>query len=223
MRTICAALLALLCAAPLHAQAPDRAADVDRIASAHRNLFTGDDGRRELLKVIVCDLNPRDGGNWGRLVKHDQGDKIPADILVWRPTREHFDVLSDTGPSWFPDGVLGNPAWEWSPVDCVSVPPQTPPPPPPPTGIDYSHALQELLDSQHALADSQHALADAQQQLLALTTSIDAHVTNMDRTVAQTLGSIGKFAAKYLAPAIAGYIAAVQLQGNTPAAAAPAK
>lgn len=133
--------LVLLClsAAPAFPQsAPDRAGDVDRVVRAHPEFLTGDDGRRQLLAVIACDLNVRDNGNWGRLTKLDQGGKIPADILVWRPTREHFDVLTDTGPMWGPDGVLDNPSWQWSPVACVSAPPPvTPPPyiPPPPVVV----------------------------------------------------------------------------------------
>lgn len=96
---------------------PDRSAQVAVIANANLALLDGDqDHKRDLLGIIIRTLNtdnPGDGNNWGFLKKTDQGDFIPSDIIVWNPSREHFDVLTDTGPTWIADGVLTNPAWIW--------------------------------------------------------------------------------------------------------------
>lgn len=139
-------LVLLLCLLPRLAvaqSAPDRAGEVDTIVRAHPEFFGSDDARRDGLKVIVCALNTHDGGNWGRLVKLDQGGKIPADHIVWRPTREHFDVLTDTGPMWGNSGVLTNPQWQWSAVDCGNTPAPVDPPAPPNLEPVYA-ALKDL-------------------------------------------------------------------------------
>jgi hypothetical protein len=67
-----------------------------------------------VLRGLCGDLNGLDGGRWGLLLKND--GRIPADILVWRPTREHFDVLSDFGPAWQNDGVIAD-NWNW--LECA--------------------------------------------------------------------------------------------------------
>lgn len=215
-RTIGSTILALLIATSAFAQsAPDRRGEVAGIARAHPEMFGSDETRRDGLKIIVCGLNQDDGGNWGRLVKNDQGGKIPADIIVWRPTREHFDVLTDSGPNWGPAGVLENLAWQWSPVDCgAAAPPPpvvTPPPPAPPPTLPSNVELIALIEK----------ILDSNQQVLAVAKDTNEHVKSMDRTLAQTLGSFSKFVAKYIAPAVGGYIMAKQIedQHDTPAAA----
>lgn len=135
----------LFVASPAAAQtAPDRSSAVSQIVSRNTKYFTGDDGRRELLVVIACELNKTDAGNWGRLAKNDRGGFIPADILVWKPTLEHFDVLTDSGAMWNPDGPI-QPSWAWSPVNCAGAPVPTPDPGPvtPPVTPDLDE-LKEL-------------------------------------------------------------------------------
>lgn len=204
-------------ASPAHAQAPNRADAVARITAVHPEFFGSDDTRRDGLKTIVCELNKQDGGAWGELSKNDQGGRIPADIIVWGPTREHFDVLTDTGPFWGSDGVLTNPAWQWLAVACAPPPPvfvpPTPPAQPPPIVLPSNAELIALIE---------HIL-DNQQQALVVAKDTNARVASMDRTLTQTLGSVGKFLGKYVAPAIGGYLMAIQLQNNPPPAVEPAK
>ena len=138
----------LLLSSSAHAQqAPTRQAEVAAIAAQHPEAFVGpaasaDERKLALLGTIVVALNRQDRGLWGELLKTDQGGKVPADIIVWRPTMEHFDVLSDSGPLWGPSGVVTNPAWVWmavpddagAPLPPVGHPPQ----PVPPSGPDLS-------------------------------------------------------------------------------------
>lgn len=94
-----------------------------------------DEGRRANLFTIIRALNKIDAGQWGALVKTDQGNKIPGDILVWRPTMEHFDVITGAGdPAWIPDGVITYAPWQWFDVGdhaVIDVPdPEEPDPDP---------------------------------------------------------------------------------------------
>lgn len=98
---------------------PDRSAAVAAIVNIANNLALLDgneDHKRDLLGVVIRELNrqfPADGNNWGFLSKTDRDpDFTPADILMWNPTRDHIDVLSDTGPVWIPRGVPV-PEWIW--------------------------------------------------------------------------------------------------------------
>jgi len=103
------------------AEAPDRSDIVRAIFEQipppgwdEQPFFTNDDVRREyLLQTLIPELNkrtPQDQGKWGGLIKN--GTFVPSDIVVWQDTREHWDVLTNTGPSWGYDGVIdGN--WSW--------------------------------------------------------------------------------------------------------------
>lgn len=133
--------------------APYRASESASLISSNIVMLSGtgsiDDRKRELLHVVVRGLNQQDGGNWGELLKTDQGGYIPADIIVWRPTMEHFDVLTDSGPMWEPKGVVSNPAWLWvaAPGGAVSTP--TPQPPPVITQVqpvDYGRIREMVAD-----------------------------------------------------------------------------
>lgn len=125
-----------------------------QIVQNHPGILNGTDEKRlDLLRIIVRELNTSDSGNWGLLQKNDQGGKIPADIIVWRPTREHFDVLTDTGATWIDDGILINLAWQWLEVGGVSPEPNPTPQPEPqpiPPSVDLS-AITQLLNSVIAL------------------------------------------------------------------------
>lgn len=98
---------------------PDRSVQVAGLVAANLALLDGDEEhKRELLRLIVRELNstnPGDGNNWGLLTKTERDpDFIPADILVWKPTLEHLDVLTDTGATWINNGPIVNPAWVWT-------------------------------------------------------------------------------------------------------------
>jgi hypothetical protein len=101
--------------------APDRSVEVIGIVNQHFDLFGTDDTRRGILFFVCRDLNLVDEGRWGVLVKTDQNNFIPSDIIIDAVTREHFDVLAGDPdrPSWQPRGVLTNPAWLWAPADLV--------------------------------------------------------------------------------------------------------
>lgn len=112
--------------------APDRQRDVETFMNANVHRFNGtDDRRREVLFDLIRHLNVQDNGQWGALQKTERVPPfIPADIIVWRTTREHFDVLTDTGAIWRAVGPLTNHAWIWLQVEGANVPPPRPPPPP---------------------------------------------------------------------------------------------
>lgn len=145
-----ALIIVLVAAVPVSAQsAPDRSGDVARIVSQHPEAFRGDpatvdDRKRALLPVIVRELNVQDGGRWGLLTKTDQGGKVPADVIVWRPTLEHFDVLTDRGPMWGPHGPVQNPAWLWTAVTGSPEPRPPGPSDPPAPAVDLTPLLARL-------------------------------------------------------------------------------
>lgn len=137
--------------------APDRRAEVAKVVAGHPPAVESptDEARRALLFDIVRVLVALDGASWGVLVKTDQNNKIPADIIVWRETMEHFDVLTGSDPpgspvraSWGPAGVVQNPRWIWQAVPGVT-PPQ--PPEPPDDDDDVTGDLLELLAEVKAL------------------------------------------------------------------------
>lgn len=137
--------------------APNRAADVRRLCIGHTDAFgppdaTNDARRLDFLRTwLIPALNLLDGGKWGCLRKNDMGGKIPCDVIVWQDTREHFDVLTGTGPTWIPHGVLSNPAWVWEPVTVSPEPPLPAPPAPPGPSIDPSAILAALAATERAL------------------------------------------------------------------------
>lgn len=143
--------------------APDRSVAVADYVSMFPQTFEDEHGARldkddprldsqrlALLPGLIRVLNSLDGGDWGLCSKDDQAGKIPADIVAWRPTREHFDVLTGTGPSWQPRGVMPL-AWSWKAVPPIAAPPAVDPPvaePPPsaPPPADEHNQLDRLED-----------------------------------------------------------------------------
>lgn len=103
-------------------------------------------GRRLLphcIEAMPADERP----NWGVLRKST--GTFPYDVLVWKPTREHFDVWTSravsgdekhdkTGPrrliaTWGAIGVLPRADWtwcDWRDSTIVPLEPMAPPPPP---------------------------------------------------------------------------------------------
>jgi hypothetical protein len=122
--------------------APNRYAEVTAICESHPAAFpqdaTNDTGRLLLLiGTIIPALNVRDGGDWGYLTKTDQHDKVPCDVLVWRPTREVIDCMTGTGACWIVHDPPP-PAWVWTPV---LGPPDPPDPAPPDASVPVFYGV----------------------------------------------------------------------------------
>lgn len=115
-------------------QAPNLAQEVAQITKQKATLpFPTEEARLAfLVEVLIPDLNriPGMDRRWGKLVKTEQNNKVPADIIVWRDTMEHFDVLTDTGPMWHNHGSVTNPNWVWAEAAEENIPQ------PPPTNGD---------------------------------------------------------------------------------------
>lgn len=97
---------------------PDRSAQIAPIVAANIGLLDGNDNhKRDLAGIIARKLNvdnAGDGNNWGLLEKADRVPPFVAtDILVWKPTLDHVDVLTDSAATWSPNGIITNPAWLW--------------------------------------------------------------------------------------------------------------
>lgn len=69
---------------------------------------------------------------------------------------------------------------------------------------NYSPLLQSILASQKQLLDTQT-------QLLTVEKNTNTQVTLMNKTFGQTMGSIGVWVSKYVAPAVVAYLAAKKL------------
>lgn len=146
-----------------------------------------------------------------------------TDYVIQIATGYGFDLLQDgggaNGPQWMgPESdqemVQRNRANFAPAPNLDNVPPPAPLPnptyppplpnpgtPAPIPGIDYTGLLQQILASQQALLLSQQTILDVAKDT-------NTHVTNMDRTITQTLGNFSKFAAKYIAPAVAAWFTA---------------
>lgn len=172
MKRCLTVLLFLLLAAPTLAQqpAPNREKDVKDLVDKYRGLLNGDDDKGRVVTGLICnDLNRLDGGQWAMLIKNDRNPPfVPYDILVWKPTREHFDVLSGLNSEWIPDGPIRS---TWDAVPCPAAVPDVPPPvviPPPVTQppLDLQAAiLAEVKAARVDIAefreDTSHKIADA--------------------------------------------------------------
>jgi hypothetical protein len=137
--------------------APNRRTWVSQIWVSHppSNLVSGsfpnDDVRREyLLGILLPELNklefPSTGAKWGYLIKTERDpDFVPSDIICWPDTREHFDVLTDSGSTWIDDGVMTNPEWMIGFTDSTPPLPNPDPVPPIPDPInDLQQQINEL-------------------------------------------------------------------------------
>lgn len=119
--------------------APNRSADVAAWVAGHRALFVGDadSTTRALLTPLAKYLNVIEGRNvWGLLVKSERTPPfIPHDILMWRDTREHFDVFTgpdsgraeDVQPVWGYNPAPADARWIWQSVEDDTVDPPAPP------------------------------------------------------------------------------------------------
>jgi hypothetical protein len=162
--------------------APDRSVEVIGIVNQHFDLFGTDDTRRGILFFVCRDLNLVDEGRWGVLVKTDQNNFIPSDIIIDAVTREHFDVLAGDPdrPSWQPRGVVTNPAWLWQSAELVKptnitpvpIPPAPPEPPapvplPPAPEDDLTGAavLRDMLADLERFVHAVEVIADSAQRI----------------------------------------------------------
>lgn len=143
-------LLFTLLSSPLFAQSlPNRQREVDLLVTAkYQMMLNGDENRRrEVLGQLCGDLNILDGNQWGLLIKNDRNPPfIPSDILVWLPTREHVDVLTDNGSTWIRHEAIPS-QWSWLVCPVVVPPPvgePTPVPIPVPGPIFDTEVLRRL-------------------------------------------------------------------------------
>lgn len=110
-------------------EAPDRKANVqkaiepfaylwDKTLNWPRGMDNYEDRVRCLLPKVCETLNLIDRGQWGVLHKMDRGPKgvgyVPYDIVVWEPTKEHFDIFTDDADArWGKAGVFTDKDWSW--------------------------------------------------------------------------------------------------------------
>jgi hypothetical protein len=148
--------------------APNRKKEVEAICRRYPQAFgppseTQDARRRLLIPIVARELNKKDGGNWGVLYRNDRQDDDPmpgrltSDVIVWKPTMEHFDVLTANGAMWQGHGPITDPDWDWRDPsefktwDLNEPEPEEPKPPVlPPTGPTPAQ-LAELIARLDAL------------------------------------------------------------------------
>lgn len=124
---------------------PNRSKEIKAIAAKYPQAFGGDeatlDARRRLLMPILCrELNKLDGENWylvNRLDREDDDPKpgrLTSDVLAWKPTMEHVDMLSSSGTMWHVLPKITDPQWKlehwsnWPSWDDVTPPTPVPTP-----------------------------------------------------------------------------------------------
>lgn len=194
----------LLLSTPLFAQSlPDRSNEVRNLVTGkYAGMLNGDENRRREVLGLVCgDLNLIDGGKWGFLIKSDRNPPfIPSDILVWQPTREHVDVLTDNGPAWIVHEAI--PAqWNWQ-ICPAAAPTPTPGPLPAPTTPPVSSIDPLLKDLQQRMIDLQRSQDEN-----------EARAEAFRQAVGHEWAKFGKFIAKY-GPIVAAAVAGGKWWGN---------
>lgn len=127
---------------------PNRSKEVKAICARYPQAFGEPgktlDARRRLLIPIICrELNKLDGENWFLLNRLDRQDDDPkpgrltSDVLVWKPTMEHVDMLGGSGPMWQVHPKITDPQWKlehwsnWPSWDDLQPQPQPQPEQPP--------------------------------------------------------------------------------------------
>lgn len=158
--------------------APNRLDDVASIVAPFLPFPSGDahDPARlaVLLTNIIPGLNKIDGGRWGCLMKTDQGNKVPCDVLVWKDTNEVIDCLDRNGATWDNHGPnVDNPAWKWTAVANPEPAPSPSPVPLPPIPDAPTVTNEQILFAVQAV----HA-------------ALDAHVKNLNASLAPVVVKI---------------------------------
>lgn len=140
-----------------------------------------------------------------------------------------YDLLSDgggsNGPQWSgpenaPDMVqrnLQNNAEAPNLDPVVVIPPLPPIALPPPVVVTPPTSSPEIVSLLQQIIGLQQSQLDVIQRVDQTTKDTNEHVISMDRTLKQTLGNIGTFVGKYIAPAIGGWLVARQMNNNTAA------
>ena len=179
IRSFVAAALIVSMVSPAFAQAmPDRRQDAQVVADAHPELWTGTDNKRQLAGMICTVLNRTDSGLWGLMRKDDRTPPyIPEDIVMWRPTRAHVDVLHDSGVVPWIVHTETPTTWTWVSCGDTSTDPPPPSPPPQPPLLDVVWFQQKLMELHNELLivkaearDTKSLLAQGQAMITALTT-----------------------------------------------------
>ena len=156
---------------------------------------------RRLLPHFIDAMPADERPNWGVLRKST--GTFPYDILVWKPTREHFDVLTSravsgdeehdkTGPrrligTWNNAGVLPRPDWTWYDWhDSGIVPleasgPEPSPLPPPPPDDSLSDKVDALTVTVAGLDQDVRAVAEAQNRYEVKLADLIAKVHRLER------------------------------------------
>lgn len=156
--------------------APNRKAIIEQILVKFADQITAPSSEvdgigRRLLPHFIEAMPPEDGANWGVLEKRTSNPySVPYDILVWKPTREHIDVLTSSEVSsgvrrlratWGNIGPLPKPTWHWcawwqTQTPIVPLPSNDPipgPDPEPPPSGDVEARLSALeLQMQQTIA-----------------------------------------------------------------------
>jgi len=110
---------------------PNRLTDVRALCAQHPEAFPAGEGNdaarlRFLQTILIPALNRIDDGDWGYMTKTDQHDKVPCDVLIWRPTNAVIDCLTGTGACWIAHAPPP-PEWIWTAVEPFVAPPDPPP------------------------------------------------------------------------------------------------
>ena len=137
---------------------PNRSKEVKAICARYPQAFgepmaTVDARRRLLVPIIARELNKLDGENWFVMNRMDRNDDDPkpgrltSDVIVWKPTKVHIDVLSAKGPMWDDLGPITDPDWKiehwanWPSWDDIEPKPE---PDPDPVPDDAAAKLQAI-------------------------------------------------------------------------------
>lgn len=153
---------------------PNRKAVIDAVLARFAGQIVAppdqiDGTGRSLLPHFIEAMPADERQNWAVLEKRTSRPySVPYDILVWLPTREHFDVLTSapvsgkkddkTGPRrliarWESAGILPKPTWygcDWRATQTPIVPlgeiapPDEPDDPPSPPAGDLAARVTEL-------------------------------------------------------------------------------
>jgi len=159
---------------------------------------------------------------------HGSGPGYATDYLI--SVTEGFvgyDLLGDgggaNGPQWLgPEGgsdiIQRNAANFAEPFALggdVVIPTPAPQPVPAPTPLPAPVPSSDVIPLLEHIITLQQSQLDAIAKIDATTVDTNTHVTNMDRTITQTLGSVAAFLGKYVAPAVAGWVIANNTGGES--------
>lgn len=219
MRTRILGLAVALCLlTPLYATAQDHTRIVEQVKEEMGPAaFTSADSMLVFVLRVLDHLPPNEG--LGLVKAPPSGENVAYYAAagttvrvnrVIQPNGQIIKILTDSGP-----GGANGPAWNADDVRpdlyvryLPSVPPVVVQPPVVVPPIAQSPEIVPLLEQIISLQQSQ---LNVILQIDNTTKSTNEHVISMDRTLMQSLGSVSKFIGKYVAPAIAGYITAKQL------------